>query len=121
MKQSLICSSKFLFLLCALLALLPTVPVQAQENAGGIVSGTIFDPTGRAVPNAAVMVKAESTGQVSRSVTTDQQGHFSVTGLRPGNYTIEVSARVLRWACAREFVRPQTTPKIFRLPYVSAA
>lgn len=66
--------------------------LQGQESVNGTITGTIFDPTGRAVPNATVVVKAEPIGQIGKSGITDQQGHFSIVGLRPGGYTVEVSA-----------------------------
>ena len=48
-------------------------------------------PPGSAVRNATVVVTNESTNQVSKE-TTDAQGHFSVAGLAPDSYTVEVSA-----------------------------
>jgi iron complex outermembrane receptor protein len=62
----------------------------AQQSVTASVSGNVLDPTGSAVKNATVVVTNESTSQVSK--TTDAQGHFSVAGLAPGSYTVEVSA-----------------------------
>src|ERR1700690_2559918 len=63
----------------------------AQQNATASVSGNVLDATGSAVRNATVVITNESTNQVSKE-TTDPQGHFSVTGLVPGSYTVEISA-----------------------------
>jgi iron complex outermembrane receptor protein len=63
----------------------------AQQSGTATVSGNALDPTGSAVRNATVVVTNESTNQVSKE-TTDAQGHFSVAGLAPDSYTVEVSA-----------------------------
>src|SRR5262249_35254588 len=48
------------------------------------------DPDAKAVVDAVVMVRSEGASD-SQSTTTDKSGHFSVSGLRPGAYTIEVA------------------------------
>src|SRR5579862_9419538 len=66
---------------------------QAQaQSAGGTLSGTIVDQAGKPIENATVELKNEATGTPS-TVTTDNAGHFSATGLPPGGYTIIVSAQ----------------------------
>src|SRR5262249_2913326 len=62
----------------------------AQQNSATL-SGTVLDASGAGVRNAAVVATNEASNQVSK-VTTDQQGHFSVSGLTPGRYTLEISA-----------------------------
>lgn len=64
----------------------------ASQNGAGSLKGTVLDPAGSVVQNAAVVVKDESTGRVIRT-TTDQQGHFAVADLPPGKYSLEVSAQ----------------------------
>jgi iron complex outermembrane receptor protein len=56
-----------------------------------MITGTVQDPVGGAVQNAAVVVKNESSGTEFRS-TTDQAGKFSISNLPMGNYTVEISA-----------------------------
>ncbi len=61
-----------------------------QSGATGI-SGTVVDAAGGVVAQATVAVTSESTNLIKKD-TTDQQGHFSVTGLIPGPYVVDVSA-----------------------------
>src|ERR1035437_2775317 len=63
----------------------------AQDAGAPVLAGTVLDVAGKAIPNAAVSVKNESTGAL-RQVVTGTDGQFSVTGLPAGLYTIEVSA-----------------------------
>lgn len=61
----------------------------AQASSG--VTGTITDPSGAVVPNAAVVITNTATGTVSNAVSSSS-GTYSVTGLVPGLYKIEVTA-----------------------------
>jgi iron complex outermembrane receptor protein len=64
--------------------------MHAQSNAdAGAITGAVLDQTGRAIPDAKVTVES---GSVSRSADTDAEGHFAVTGLPNGTYTIETTA-----------------------------
>src|SRR5437868_958831 len=65
--------------------------VFGQVNATGTFSGQVTDPTGAAVPNAAVKVTEQQTGIVT-SKQTASDGYFAVPLLKPGVYSIEVSA-----------------------------
>src|SRR5690348_6501549 len=62
----------------------------AQEESGRIV-GTVTDPNQAAVPQATVTVTSVATKQV-RTVTTTDQGNYTVTPLNPGLYSISVTA-----------------------------
>jgi hypothetical protein len=53
--------------------------------------GTIVDQTGAVIANATVTIKDKSTG-ATRTVTTDSTGSYSVAGLQPGTYDVEVDA-----------------------------
>ncbi len=53
--------------------------------------GAVVDPTGAAIPNATVTIRDQSTG-ATRTQITDGSGNYSVAGLPPGNYKIEVDA-----------------------------
>lgn len=62
----------------------------AQSDSGRI-SGTLKDQAGAVVPNAKIVAKNERTGE-ERTATTNEQGIFVITALRPSTYTITGSA-----------------------------
>ena len=62
----------------------------AQSDVGTIV-GFIRDQSGAVVPGANVTIANENTGQQS-SVTSDSQGRYTVTNLRPASYTMTAEA-----------------------------
>jgi Carboxypeptidase regulatory-like domain len=79
---------------CLLLSSLTLALLITQISAQGLtgqISGTLTDAQGGAVPGAVVEVINEETAQL-RSVTADSEGHFVVTQLLPGTYTLKVSA-----------------------------
>ncbi|MEP6917325.1 MAG: TonB-dependent receptor [Acidobacteriota bacterium] len=65
-------------------------PASAQVLYGSI-AGTLTDETHAVVPKASVTVTNTSTG-LSRQVTTDQAGYYSVPNLSEGTYDLSVSA-----------------------------
>src|SRR5258705_10016227 len=76
--------------MCVIFLLGPS-PAQAQSNQNaGALSGVVLDPEGKAVVNATVLVRPDASADL-RTTMTDASGHFSVTGLLPGTYTIEVA------------------------------
>jgi len=64
--------------------------VHAQVSTVGSISGTVHDPQDAAVPKAEVTITEEATG-VSRTVTADENGFYSVIGLPVGRYTVSTS------------------------------
>ena len=60
----------------------------SQAHAG---PGVVVDQSGAVIAGATITIKDEKTG-ASRTVTTDSSGSYSVAGLPPGNYTVEVNA-----------------------------
>ena len=62
----------------------------AQEESGRIV-GTVSDPNQAAVPQATVTVTSMATKQVT-TITTSDQGNYTVTPLNPGLYSVSVTA-----------------------------
>ncbi len=79
--------------LCAVLSLTAFLPVRllAQSDVGSI-SGFIKDQSGAVVPNAMVTVFDESTGE-THIATSDSQGHYTITNLRPGTYSMTTEAK----------------------------
>ena len=76
-----------------LLAAGATIPLHAQS--GPSITGTLLDPAGKAIPNASVLVKndvKDDAAKLSRTVKADNEGHFAVTDLPAGLYTLEASA-----------------------------
>jgi hypothetical protein len=59
------------------------------QTSFGRISGNVTDSTGSAVPNASVTVSDSSTN-LSRTVTTDEAGFYTVTNLPVGSYSILV-------------------------------
>ncbi len=61
----------------------------AQASSG--VTGTVTDPTGAIVPGATVIVTNVGTG-TANTLVTSSSGTYSVNGLVPGRYKIEVAS-----------------------------
>ncbi len=65
--------------------------IPAQVNATGTFSGEVTDPSGAPVANAEVRVTQQETG-VSNAKPTAQDGIYTIPLLKPGTYSIEVTA-----------------------------
>jgi iron complex outermembrane receptor protein len=79
---------------CAVISLIFAVgPVrlQAQQTDTSEIRGNVLDPTGNVIVNAIVGAKNDSSGEEDKT-STDDQGKFSISGLAPGVYTVEVSS-----------------------------
>jgi hypothetical protein len=68
----------------------------AQTNRGGI-AGTVLDQNGAAIPGATVTVTNVGTGQ-KQTLTTSEDGAFSVQSLDPVVYSITVAAQGFKTA-----------------------
>src|SRR5437867_12740278 len=73
----------FLALICAQFA-------QAQVLYG-LVSGTVTDQSGAGVPKAHAVVTNRATG-VAREADADDNGHYTITDVAPGEYDLKVTA-----------------------------
>jgi len=80
------CCTTVVFLI---LGILFSVPASAQV-AGGSLSGTIIDPSGKLIPRAQVVILNVATG-ISTTVVTNSDGFYTATNLLPGNYQITVA------------------------------
>lgn len=84
----------------AFVALCGTGLIYAQTITSGDVSGVVWDSTGAVVPGATVNLKSSESGE-SRTVTTNNQGAYHFTLLKPGNYTVSASTSGLKSDTAR--------------------
>src|ERR1044071_1261445 len=66
-------------------------PVMAQ-NPTGAIRGTVTDPQGAVVTNAAVTVTNKTTGVV-RKTNTGNDGIYAVENLLPGEYEVKIEAQ----------------------------
>ncbi len=82
-----------LTILLFVLAFLLVSPVLAfaQINANATISGHVTDPSGAAIPNASVSIANDTTG-ITSAVATNAGGYYVAAFLKPGTYTISVSA-----------------------------
>ena len=78
------------FLRMALFGAIALSPLWGQSDVARIV-GTVADSSGAVIPNAAVTVKNELTGQ-SRKLAANGQGYFVATQLLPAVYSVTVDA-----------------------------
>ncbi|GAC1421443.1 MAG: hypothetical protein NVSMB62_16360 [Acidobacteriaceae bacterium] len=61
--------------------------MHAQTAALGSISGIVRDASGAVVPNASVVVTNSGTG-ASRTLSTNNEGHYAATFLQPGTYEV---------------------------------
>jgi hypothetical protein len=72
--------------------LVASLPVLASQGGNaGSVQGTVTDPTGAVIPNAAVRLSNDRSGY-DRSLTSDAQGEFNFTNVPFNSYRLIVSA-----------------------------
>src|SRR6266446_3096952 len=96
MCSSKMCSSKLKTLAASFLALLLIhsvamhVDVQAQV-AGGTITGTVVDSSGRVMPNVGVSITNLATG-INRTVTTNEDGLYIAPNLLPASYELTFTA-----------------------------
>ena len=85
--------SKFVKLSFALFLMLSmsAMAMAQSEATTGRITGTVKDSNDAGVPNATVTISNPSTG-VTQTVTTNENGEFTAVQLRPGDYTVEVTA-----------------------------
>jgi iron complex outermembrane receptor protein len=76
--------------LVALALVLGTV-VTFGQTSNNSITGTVTDPAGSVIQNATITVTNIATGKAAKA-TSDEQGKFTVSGLEPGKYRVEISA-----------------------------
>ena len=75
---------------CGLLWFAPPVVLSQGETTSAIV-GQVTDATGGAIPAARVSITNRETG-LRRNAATDDQGRFDFPQLKPGTYSVKVTA-----------------------------
>ena len=63
----------------------------AQSTTTGAIAGVVKDTTGAVLPGVTVEASSPALIERTRSVTTDTQGNYKITDLRPGIYTVAIS------------------------------
>ena len=81
---------KWMVALLISVALVGLPRLAAGQSDSGRITGTVRDQTDAFVADAAVTVKNEKTAE-TRTTTTNQQGFFSVSGLKPSTYLVSVN------------------------------
>jgi len=82
MREALTCRSALLSLFVVLVGTISAFP---QSIAS--LRGTITDPTGAVIPEAAVTIKSAETGTIRKSLT-DTQGEYNFLQVPPGAYKL---------------------------------
>jgi iron complex outermembrane receptor protein len=66
-------------------------PQAGTTAASSTLDGTVVDAKGGLIANAVVIVRSDASGR-TRTATADAAGHFAVTNLPVGSYTVDASA-----------------------------
>src|SRR5262245_65784132 len=75
--------------LLALVTLIPPVSATLGQVEQGTITGAVTDQTGAVIPGAQVTVTNVQT-RANRTTQTNQDGHYSVPYLPPGQYEVVV-------------------------------
>src|SRR5579863_821271 len=73
------------------LLMLGAQSLMAQSAGTSGLAGTVKDPSGASIPNVAVTLTSNTTGQV-RTTTTAANGEYRFSLLQPGDYKIQFAA-----------------------------
>jgi hypothetical protein len=65
--------------------------LSAQSLTTGNITGTVTDPSGAVTPNVTVTLKSSDTGE-TRTATTNSEGSYQFSLLRPGRYALSAEA-----------------------------
>jgi hypothetical protein len=91
----------------AVLLLIVTLP--AQTITTGQLAGTVTDPTGATVANGSVQLKNLEDGSTT-NVKTNEQGYYQFSLLKPGTYSVTVTAEGFQSASKRVTVSLGSAP-----------
>ncbi len=74
-----------------LILAVPCLAVAGADPSPARLHGRVFDPTGSAIPRAAITVVSLTAG-VEWRTASDEEGRFRLEGLGPGEYQVRVTA-----------------------------
>jgi len=77
--------------LLAVSVVLMNTPQSTAQTVTGSIVGTIGDPQGAVIPNAAVAARSLETG-AERTTMSDATGHFTIVSVPAGSYELTASA-----------------------------
>jgi hypothetical protein len=84
------------FISLAILMILSASAIFAQAQVSTAdLNGTVVDPNGAVVAGATVTARSSATG-ITRTVTANDSGEFSIIGLPPGDYEVTVEAATFK-------------------------
>src|SRR5688572_22439031 len=63
----------------------------AQDVGSGTFAGVVRDTSGAVLPGVAIEASSPVLIEKVRSVVSDEEGRYRITGLRPGAYTVTFS------------------------------
>ncbi len=101
------------------LGLLFAPPAAAQFDTGTI-AGTVTDPSGAVIPNAAVTITNTGTS-AAKTVTTDASGEFAASALPFGQYVVSATAKGFNPAKSQAITLSVGATVYVRLPMAVAA
>jgi hypothetical protein len=64
--------------------------IATAQSSNGTISGIVFDPTGKAIPHAELLIVNDATG-ISYLGATNSEGIYAVPNLPPGSYRVQVA------------------------------
>ncbi len=70
--------------------LLVVAALAYSQGTTALLSGTVQDPTGAAVPGAAITVTNSETGQIVKT-ETNEKGEYALPSMPPGTYRVSVA------------------------------
>jgi hypothetical protein len=73
-----------------LLIVLLALKLATAQSTNGTISGIVFDPSGKAIPGAEVLIVNDAT-RISYTGATNSEGIYAIPNLPPGPYRIQVS------------------------------
>ena len=104
------------------IVLLSAVPQLVLAQGTASISGNVVDPSGAAVPGAAITAKNNGTG-ITRATESDSQGRYSLADLAIGDYDVQASKMGFRTVVKKNITLTVGAAPVsdFTLPVGSAA